>query len=160
MRFALFLGIILAAGIVAGAAVGRTVAGSTEPSDTLVPAVHQDVASPAGDQLQEPRTRSPGAVGQHHSPAPATALAKPLIATTIAQVVQASRVIPSGLTVLRGLPGDVNGDRVVNTKDLRIVAGASGTTPPEPPAADINGDGRVDVFDLAIVGLHLGETLP
>ena len=76
------------------------------------------------------------------------------------RVVQVSRGIPSGLTLLPALPGDVNLDLVVDEEDLLIVAGALGTMPPHPPAADINGDGRVDVFDLAIVGLHLGETLP
>ena len=76
------------------------------------------------------------------------------------RVIQVSQGIPSRLTLLPALPGDVNLDLVVDELDLRIVAGALGTIQPQPPEADINGDGRVDVLDLAIASLHLGETLP
>ena len=44
------------------------------------------------------------------------------------------------------IPGDLNGDGVVNGIDLAIVLGAWGTT-----GADLNGDGTTDGIDLAIV---------
>ncbi|TVQ32690.1 MAG: hypothetical protein EA376_04815 [Phycisphaeraceae bacterium] len=52
-----------------------------------------------------------------------------------------------------GVPGDVNGDGVVNAQDLGILLGSWGFCP-EPPAscpADINGDGVVNAQDLGIL---------
>ena len=46
------------------------------------------------------------------------------------------------------LPGDINGDGVVNVLDLTLVAQAMGTDSRD---ADVNADGVVNVFDLVLV---------
>ena len=46
------------------------------------------------------------------------------------------------------LPGDVNGDGIVNILDLTLVAQGFGTGD---LTADVNGDGVVNVFDLVFV---------
>jgi hypothetical protein len=59
------------------------------------------------------------------------------------------------------IPGDVNGDGIVDIFDLVLVASAYGLTPISPnwnPNTDINGDSIVDIFDLVIVASHFGET--
>lgn len=63
-----------------------------------------------------------------------------------------SNGIPDGCD----LPGDVDGDGVVNNLDLIAVLGAWGACPPPPDAcpADLDGDGYVDVSDLLIVISH------
>src|SRR5579884_3506584 len=53
------------------------------------------------------------------------------------------------------LPGDLNGDNVVNVNDLSIILSDYGTTN---SAADINGDGTVDVLDMSILLSHYGQT--
>ncbi len=54
------------------------------------------------------------------------------------------------------LPGDLNGDGVVNSGDLDLVRGHWGTTD---PAGDANGDGIVNSGDLDIVRANWGATL-
>jgi len=59
------------------------------------------------------------------------------------------------------IPGDINGDGVVDSTDLGILGVAWGATLGEPNymlAADLNSDGVVDSTDLGILGLHWGET--
>jgi hypothetical protein len=61
------------------------------------------------------------------------------------------------------LPGDVNGDGIVNVQDLTIVTLSYGNLEGEPgydPDADINNDGIVDMRDVYIVASTLGETTP
>jgi len=61
--------------------------------------------------------------------------------------------------VLVTIPGDVNGDRTVDTSDLNAVAEAYGSTSTNPnrnPNADINNDGIVDIFDIGITSAHWG----
>ena len=56
------------------------------------------------------------------------------------------------------IPGDTNGDGVVNVTDLLAVIAAWGPCP-APPAtcpADLNGDGLVNVADLLIVITNWG----
>lgn len=73
-----------------------------------------------------------------------------------------------GVTVLYSgpeVPGDVNGDGVVNCADLAIVKAAFGTMLGEAgydARADVNGDGVVNVLDLATVAraLPAGTTCP
>jgi len=58
------------------------------------------------------------------------------------------------------LEGDINGDGIVDIRDLSIVGRAFGSYPGHPywdPNADLNGDGIVDIRDLSIVGRHFGE---
>jgi hypothetical protein len=63
------------------------------------------------------------------------------------------------------VPGDVNGDGVVNCLDLAIVKASFGKKVGQPgfdPRADVNRDGVVNVIDLAFVARHLpaGTTCP
>ena len=79
---------------------------------------------------------------------------------------QASREVPSGVTVLLVALGDANLDGVVDLEDVLIVTRALGPVPTGPsfrlPAAPIvaDWDGDVDVVDLALVAAHLGGQLP
>ncbi len=59
------------------------------------------------------------------------------------------------------MPGDINGDGVVNVVDLSIVALAYGSLAEEPdynPDADLNNDDIVDMKDLYVVARNLGKT--
>ena len=61
---------------------------------------------------------------------------------------------------LKIIPGDVNGDGVVDIYDAIAAANAFGSTPSSPnwnPAADLNGDGQVDIFDIIIIGMNFGQ---
>jgi parallel beta-helix repeat protein len=58
------------------------------------------------------------------------------------------------------IPGDINGDGIVDVKDLSIVSIAYGSLEGEPdydPIADLNNDGIVDMKDLTTVGRNLGK---
>jgi len=64
---------------------------------------------------------------------------------------------PVAVTVV-SVPGDVNGDGVVNCLDLDLVKAAFGTKTGQPgfnPNADVNHDGVVNVLDLAFVASQL-----
>jgi PKD repeat protein len=59
-----------------------------------------------------------------------------------------------------GIPGDINGDRVVDSTDLGWLGWAWGAYRAGPnyiPESDINDDGVVDSADLGIMGGHWGE---
>ncbi|MBQ8259977.1 MAG: InlB B-repeat-containing protein [Clostridia bacterium] len=60
-----------------------------------------------------------------------------------------TKAVNGKVCVFRGIPGDVNGDKAVNTKDavllFRYVAGWDVTV--DPLAVDCNGDGIVDTWD-------------
>jgi hypothetical protein len=64
------------------------------------------------------------------------------------------------------IPGDVNGDNVIDGEDLRIVTkdqGRGGLNADEVPPSDVNGDGIVNEIDLSIVQQNQGrrgEQLP
>ena len=55
------------------------------------------------------------------------------------------------------LPGDANGDGMVNAADLTAVAAALGG---KGGPADLNLDGVVDILDLAFVAINLGRGGP
>jgi len=58
------------------------------------------------------------------------------------------------------LVGDVNGDGIVNMKDIALIARAFGSTPTSPnwnPAADLNGDGTVNMKDIALAARYFGR---
>jgi hypothetical protein len=59
------------------------------------------------------------------------------------------------------LPGDLNGDGVVNIFDLSILLSSYGktTTQAANPNADLNGDGNINVFDLSILLSNYNHTL-
>jgi hypothetical protein len=59
------------------------------------------------------------------------------------------------------LPGDANGDCIVNIFDLAIVGRAYGTHPGDPywdVRADVNWDGVIGILDLATVGINYRST--
>lgn len=59
------------------------------------------------------------------------------------------------------LPGDLNGDRKIDMRDIAIAAKAFGTTPSDirwNPIADLNKDLKVDMKDIAIVAKSFGKT--
>jgi hypothetical protein len=63
--------------------------------------------------------------------------------------------------VLTTVPGDLNGDRKVDMRDLAIVAKAFGSSPGNSrwnPIADVFGDGKVDMTDVAFVAKNFGRT--
>jgi hypothetical protein len=56
-----------------------------------------------------------------------------------------------------GNPYDINGDGVVDMKDIGIAARAFGTSPDDPRwnlLADVNGDGKIDLRDIALIAQH------
>jgi len=60
------------------------------------------------------------------------------------------------------IPGDINGDKVVNIKDAALLGVAFGSKQGQPsynPNADINGDGYVNIKDAVIQGVHFGQSL-
>jgi hypothetical protein len=61
--------------------------------------------------------------------------------------------------VIVSIPGDINGDGVVDSTDQGILGMAWGSIIGEPnyvPEADLNGDGVVDSIDLGVVGVNWG----
>jgi uncharacterized repeat protein (TIGR01451 family) len=79
------------------------------------------------------------------------------IATDTAGNVEVEQPV-SEATILVSLPGDVNGDGVVNCTDVAIVKAAFGKKVGQPGynmAADVNNDGVVNLLDLAFVTQHL-----
>ncbi|MFM7133355.1 MAG: hypothetical protein ACKO0W_03460, partial [Planctomycetota bacterium] len=70
-------------------------------------------------------------------------------ATTGATDIFAARIDTDGVLgpPANGVPGDLNGDGVVNAADLSILLGAWGTSGP----GDLDGDGVVSASDLAIL---------
>lgn len=65
--------------------------------------------------------------------------------------------------VMVTIPGDVNGDRIVDIFDIGVISAHWYPGPPVGPLgydakADINGDGAVDIFDIGIVSAHFGQS--
>jgi len=61
------------------------------------------------------------------------------------------------------IPGDVNGDNIIDIFDAIILAGAFGSTPSSPnwnSNADINGDNIIDIFDAIILAGAFGKSDP
>ncbi len=61
------------------------------------------------------------------------------------------------LDALQLLPGDANGDGVVDVGDLGILAGSWQATAAEWANGDFTGDGNVDVGDLGVLAGHWGQ---
>jgi parallel beta-helix repeat protein len=69
----------------------------------------------------------------------------------------------TGGTVKVTIPGDANGDGVVDAQDFFILERAWGTSTGQPnydPRADFNGDGVVDAQDFFIMEYHWGLSIP
>jgi Ca2+-binding EF-hand superfamily protein len=57
--------------------------------------------------------------------------------------------------------GDINGDGIIDYRDINKVAMAFGSTPGHPrwsPDGDLNRDGVVDMRDMFIVAKRFGQT--
>jgi uncharacterized membrane protein YeiH len=66
-------------------------------------------------------------------------------------------------TVKVTIPGDANGDGVVDAQDFYILQRAWGTSKGQPgydPRADFNNDGKVDAQDFFILQFHRGQSIP
>jgi len=66
-------------------------------------------------------------------------------------------------TVLVTVPGDVNGDRIVDIFDIGAISAHWYPGPPAGPLGydancDINDDGTVDIFDIGATSAHWGQT--
>jgi len=62
--------------------------------------------------------------------------------------------------VIVTIPGDVNGDYIVDIYDAILQANAFGSEPGADnwnPNADINSDEIVDIYDAIILAIHFGE---
>jgi len=56
--------------------------------------------------------------------------------------------------------GDINGDGVIDKKDVDLIKKAYGSRPGDPnwnPNCDLNGDGVVDLKDLYILASNFGK---
>ena len=60
------------------------------------------------------------------------------------------------ITASDRLLGDVNGDGVVNIRDVTLCCINMGSVPPRPPECDINGDGEVNVLDVTLCCINIG----
>jgi uncharacterized protein (DUF2141 family) len=59
------------------------------------------------------------------------------------------------------VPGDLNGDNVIDLSDFALVASAYGSNPTSPnwnSNADLNGDGVVNIEDFALLAQDYGLT--
>ncbi|MGD8505598.1 MAG: dockerin type I domain-containing protein [Candidatus Bathyarchaeota archaeon] len=61
------------------------------------------------------------------------------------------------------IPGDVNGDRIVDIFDIGEISAHWHPGPPVGPlgfdtSADVNSDGAIDIFDVGIASAHWGES--
>jgi hypothetical protein len=82
-------------------------------------------------------------------------------AETVLWEANSSNNILSDGQVKVSIPGDVNGDDIVDISDAALIGGYwQSTVPPAPPEVDINGDGIIDISDAAIVGGNWQRTYP
>ena len=68
--------------------------------------------------------------------------------------------VVNGFIIVEELKGDLNGDGVVDIRDIAIAALAFGSFPDHPrwnPIADTNEDNKVDIRDIALIAIHYGE---
>jgi hypothetical protein len=75
---------------------------------------------------------------------------------------EADNVLTGG-SVYIGVPGDVDGSRIVNMLDLYNIAIAFGATVGQPnyvPNYDIEDNGIINMLDLYIAAIHFGQTDP
>lgn len=66
-------------------------------------------------------------------------------------------------TVKMTIPGDVDGNGVVNNSDLSKMSEAYGSSPPEPnwyANCDTNNDDMIDIYDLSLIGKNYGKSEP
>jgi PKD repeat protein len=82
------------------------------------------------------------------------------VTLTIYDAVERSDTISYIVSVENRTAYDINGDCVINVKDIFAVAKAFGSEPGYPnwdPRCDVNDDGKVNVKDIFAVAKHFGE---
>jgi Dockerin type I domain len=81
-----------------------------------------------------------------------------LVALCAASTIVVLRPIRSAKAVV---PGDINGDGVVDISDAILASHAFGSSTGNPdyiPAADLNSDGNIDIFDMLMLARNFGRT--
>jgi len=61
-----------------------------------------------------------------------------------------------------GIVGDMNGDDVVDARDIEIASNAVNSWPGHPrwnPLADLDGDGKISAMDICIIAHHIGKKI-
>ncbi|MBI2934178.1 MAG: hypothetical protein HYY29_01275 [Chloroflexi bacterium] len=74
---------------------------------------------------------------------------------------QVQKTVPASVVVpqpVPAIPGDLDGNGLVNVADLGLVVSNFNSAPPGNLPADINKDGMVDIYDLVSVGINFGRT--
>lgn len=85
------------------------------------------------------------------------------VADTVVNETNTANNVFTGSRVTVTIPGDLNGDFVVNIFDAVILANAFSSTPNKPtwnPNADVNSDEIVNIFDAVILANHFGKSDP
>ena len=80
-----------------------------------------------------------------------------LIALCVASTMVILRPVHSAKAVV---PGDINGDGVVDISDAILASHAFGSSTGNPdynPAADLNSDGNIDIFDMLMLARNFGH---
>lgn len=78
-----------------------------------------------------------------------------IIPLVTGEVNNANNYIANSTRITVTIPGDVNGDGIVNIRDATLVGmWWQQLVPPALPEADINGDGIVNIRDATLVGLN------
>ncbi len=83
-----------------------------------------------------------------------------LVALCAASTIMAFGPIHSAKALI---PGDINGDGVVNINDAILASAAFGSVTGDlnyNPLADMNSDGKVDIFDMLLLAMNFGQTGP
>jgi hypothetical protein len=73
----------------------------------------------------------------------------------------ADNTFTDGIVTVK-IPGDLNGDGIVNILDSIVMSYAFGSTPGAPnwnPDADLNGDGIVNIIDAILMGINFGARI-
>lgn len=81
-----------------------------------------------------------------------------LLAICVASTFMVLRPIHSAKAAV---PGDINGDGVVDINDAILASKAFGSATGDPnynPAADLDSDGVIDIFDMLILARNFGRT--
>jgi hypothetical protein len=81
-------------------------------------------------------------------------------APVLGETDKADNVLTQGFIAVT-IPGDINGDKIVNVFDLNTYAKAYSLPPSDPKwlaEADINNDSAIDSEDLGIINAHYGQS--
>lgn len=108
------------------------------------------------DEILMPRTDGVGGVGYH--PGLVGATGTDPCGSNPAVPVTGVRETPP--TPPPPCPGDINGDRTVNTSDLLVMLGSFGQSVAPGTSGDLNSDGVVNTLDLTALLGAFGSTCP